>query len=397
MEQHRENKLHIGFFGRCNVGKSTLINNLIGQDISIVSEQRGTTTDIVKKTMELYNLGAVVLIDTAGIDDESSLGKQRVEKTLEAFSLIDLCVIVTTNNIIGDYEQNLIKQSERFSIPYIIVHNKEDEEIANSKTLAIKNLISVSSKDETSKQRLSSFIANQLKNKAEQKSILDSIVSKNDIVLLVTPIDSSAPKGRMILPQVKMIREVLDNNAINIVVKETELQDTLKMLQNNKPKLVITDSQAFDYVSKIVPDDIMLTSFSILLAKEKGNFSHYIKGTPMLDKLNDGDKVLMLESCTHQPTCEDIGRAKLPKMITKYTGKSLTFKAVAGLTNMEDRPEDYKLVIQCGGCMATERQLNNRLLPFIEKNIPVSNYGLAIAYMNGIFQRSTKIFSMLEN
>lgn len=394
MEQHRENKLHIGFFGRCNTGKSTIINNLIGQDISIVSSQRGTTTDIVKKTMELYGVGATVLIDTAGIDDDSSLGEKRIEKTKEVFSLIDLCVIVTCDNVFSKYEQGLVDQCERFSLPYIVVHNKEDEHPANKETLSLKNIITVSSKDASSKQRLTEFISQNISSKLqEKKSILDGIVGKNDIVLLVTPIDSSAPKGRMILPQVKMIREVLDENAINIVVKETELEHTLSLLGENKPKLVITDSQAFAYVSKVVPEEINLTSFSILLAKEKGDFDKYLIGTPMLDKLEDGDKILMLESCTHQPTCEDIGRVKLPKLIRKYTGKDVVCKAVAGLTNMEDKPEDYKLVIQCGGCVATSQQLHNRLHPFVEKGIPVTNYGLAIAYMNGIFHRATKIFS----
>lgn len=394
MEQHRENKLHIGFFGRCNTGKSTIINNLIGQDISIVSSQRGTTTDIVKKTMELYGVGATVLIDTAGIDDDSSLGEKRIEKTIEVFSLIDLCIIVTCDNVFSKYEQSLVAQCKRYSLPYIIIHNKEDETQANKEMLSLKNVITASSKDNTTKHRLTQFICDNLSFKPKNKTaILSGIVEKNDIILLVTPIDSSAPKGRMILPQVKMIRKVLDENAINIVVKETELEHVLSMLGENKPKLVVTDSQAFAYVSKVIPEEINLTSFSILLAKEKGDFDKYLLGTPMLDKLEDGDKILMLESCTHQPTCEDIGRVKLPKLIKKYSGKEVVCKAVAGLTNMEDRPEDYKLVIQCGGCVATSQQLHNRLLPFVEKNIPVTNYGLAIAYMNGIFHRATKIFS----
>ncbi|MBQ9254371.1 MAG: [Bacteroidales bacterium] len=393
MNEHRENKLHIGFFGRCNTGKSTLINTLTGQNTSIVSQQKGTTTDIVKKTIELYGIGAVVLIDTAGIDDDTELGKKRVEKTKEVFSLIDMCVIVVSDNLIADKENELILQAKRYSIPYVLVHNKEDLSPANEQTRQKENLICVSLIDKTSKERLTQFIKERLIGNNKPQSILEGIVSKNDIVILVTPIDSSAPKGRMILPQVKTIREVIDNNAISIVVKETELEYTLSLMKNNPPKLVITDSQIFSFVEKIVPDNIFLTSFSILLAKEKGDFELYLKGTPYLDNLKDGDKVLMLESCTHQPTCEDIGRVKLPMWIKKYTGKEIGFDAVAGLMDMKEDVKNYKMVIQCGGCVATSKQLHNRLLPFVEKNIPVSNYGLTIAYINGIFNRAIKIFS----
>ncbi|MBQ9313000.1 MAG: [Bacteroidales bacterium] len=393
MNEHRENKLHIGFFGRCNTGKSTLINTLTGQNTSIVSQQKGTTTDIVKKTIELYGIGAVVLIDTAGIDDDTELGKKRVEKTKEVFSLIDMCVIVVSDNLIADKENELILQAKRYSIPYILVHNKEDLSPANEQTRQKENLICVSLMDKTSKERLTQFIKERLIGNNKPQSILEGIVSKNDIVILVTPIDSSAPKGRMILPQVKTIREVIDNNAISIVVKETELEYTLSLMKNNPPKLVITDSQIFSFVEKIVPDNIFLTSFSILLAKEKGDFELYLKGTPYLDNLKDGDKVLMLESCTHQPTCEDIGRVKLPMWIKKYTGKEIEFDAVAGLMDMKEDVKNYKMVIQCGGCVATSKQLHNRLLPFVEENIPVSNYGLTIAYINGIFNRAIKIFS----
>ena len=393
MNEHRENKLHIGFFGRCNTGKSTLINTLTGQNTSIVSQQKGTTTDIVKKTIELYGIGAVVLIDTAGIDDDTELGKKRVEKTKEVFSLIDMCVIVVSDNLIADKENELILQAKRYSIPYILVHNKEDLSPANEQTRQKDNLICVSLMDKTSKERLTQFIKERLIGNNKPQSILEGIVGKNDIVILVTPIDSSAPKGRMILPQVKTIREVIDNNAISIVVKETELEYTLSLMKNNPPKLVITDSQMFSFVEKRVPDNIFLTSFSILLAKEKGDFELYLKGTPYLDNLKDGDKVLMLESCTHQPTCEDIGRVKLPMWIKKYTGKEIEFDAVAGLVDMKEDVTNYKMVIQCGGCVATSKQLHNRLLPFVEKNIPVSNYGLTIAYINGIYNRAIKIFS----
>ena len=398
MQEGRENKPHIGFFGRCNTGKSTLVNLLIGQQIAIVSSQKGTTTDIVKKTMELFNVGAVVLVDTAGIDDNSILAQQRVEKTNKAVNLVDLAVIVISDNQIGNEEKQLTDVFAKKKIPYIFIYNKNNIFPINKETI-IKldnyntDYIIIGSTDKDAKISLTKALAKAMKGIInENDSILKGIVNENDLVLLVTPIDSSAPKGRMILPQVKIIREVIDNNAINIVIKETQLEKTLKSL-NQKPKLIITDSQVFDFVNKIIPKDIELTSFSVLLAKEKGCFEQYIKGTPTLDNLEDGDKILMLESCSHQPTCEDIGRVKLPKLIKKYSGKNIECKIIAGITDLADDPESYKLVIQCGGCVATEKQLHNRLQPFIDKNIAVSNYGLAIAYMNGIFDRVTKIFN----
>lgn len=398
MEQHRENKQHIGFFGKCNVGKSTIINTLIGQDISIVSSISGTTTDIVKKTMELKDVGAVVLIDTAGVDDMSELGKQRIKKTMEVFSLIDMAVIIVSNNNFDEKEKDLISECQRFNIPFLIIYNKNDIYPINDKTrqeikqVFNQNILIVSHKDNNIKENITKELCRYLNNNQyNNDNVLNGIVKKDDVVVLVTPIDSSAPKGRMILPQVKMIREVLDNDAINIVTKETELVSTLKSLKEN-PYLVITDSQAFNYVNQIVDKNILLTSFSVLLAKEKGNFDLFLKGTPFIDKLKDGDLVLMLESCTHQPTCEDIGRVKLPLWLKKYTNKDLRFKAIAGLTNIEDDIDKVKMVIQCGGCMATKQQLQNRLLPFVEKQIPVSNYGLSIAYINGIFNRVTEIF-----
>lgn len=399
MNKGKENKPHIGVFGRCNVGKSTLINSLVGQDIAIVSKQAGTTTDSVKKSMEIKGVGAVVLIDTAGIDDESELGKKRIEKALEVFSLIDLAIIVFTDSFFEKEEEELIDKCNKNSIPYILVHNKGDIKEINP---IIKSLLEkkykcqvIETKHGDKENNGISYLTQAIQRAMPQtayqhKGILDGLIEKNSVVLLVTPIDSSAPEGRMILPQVQLIRDVLDHDAINIVVKETQLEQTLKLFPN--PDLVITDSQAFESVSKIIPESIPLTSFSIVLARLKGEFLQYLKGTPEIENLKDGDRVLMLESCSHQASCEDIGRVKLPNWIKKYTNKDIEFEAVAGLSNINRPITDYAMIIQCGGCMVTQKQISSRLRPAIEAGIPVSNYGICIAYLNGIFNRATKMF-----
>ena len=397
MNKARENKPHIGVFGRCNVGKSTLINKLVGQEISIVSSLAGTTTDAVKKTMEIKGIGAVVLIDTAGIDDTSELGRKRVEKAYEVFSQIDLAIIAF-NNDFGNYENKLIDECKRLNIPYVLVYTKsdllsirKDLKATIEKTYNHK-IIEFSQNNPKSVASLTKKLQNLIPPTSYQKKgILKGLIKENSVVLLVAPIDSAAPEGRLILPQVQLIRDVLDNNAIVIVVKETELEYALKNVYPN-PDLVVTDSQVFDYVNKIVPNNISLTSFSIVLARLKGAFEEYVKGTPMLDKLKDGDRILMLESCAHQPTCEDIGRVKLPNMIKKYSQKSVEFDVVAGQSPFPREIKEYVMVIQCGGCVATEKQLHSRLLPIIEAKIPISNYGISIAYMSGIFQRATKMF-----
>ena len=395
MSEYRENKPHIAFFGRCNVGKSTLINTLTGQSVAITSSLKGTTTDAVKKTIELFGIGACVLIDTAGLDDSTTLGEKRKEKTLQVISLIDLAIIVISDNIFSTDETKLIDTLKDRNIPYVIVYNKQDIFPINQNTQKLiqehtKDFAIVSKTDEKAKEKINTLIKNNLSTTPyNNNGILQGIVSERDIVLLVTPIDSSAPKGRMILPQVKMIREVLDNNAINIVVKPEQLEYTLEKIT---PNLVITDSQVFAFVDKVLSKDIKLTSFSILLAKEKGAFEDYLKGTPMIDNLQDGDNILLLENCTHQPTCEDIGRVKLPNMLRKYTNKKLNFKVLAGTTEMVEDIHSYALVIQCGGCVATPKQIINRLEPFRKANIPITNYGMAIAYVNGIFNRACEIF-----
>ena len=397
MNKGRESKPHIGVFGRCNVGKSTLINKLVGQEMSIVSSQAGTTTDTVKKSMEIKGIGAVVLIDTAGIDDISELGKQRIERSLAIFAQIDLALI-TFNNDFGEEEDKLIGECGKFNIPYILIYTKSDiSQIRRDLKATIekqydRKIIEFAHDNAKTIESLTKKIRETMPETAYQKKgILNGLIKKNDVVLLVTPIDNAAPEGRLILPQVQLIRDVLDNDAITIVVKETELDYVLKNVYT-KPDLVIADSQVFDFVNKIVPEHILLTSFSIVLARLKGAFDQYVKGTPMLDRLKDGDRILMLESCAHQPTCEDIGRVKLPKLITNYTKKKLEFEIASGLSPFPRPIKEYALVIQCGGCVATEKQLKSRLLAVIQADVPVSNYGIAIAYITGIFKRATKMF-----
>lgn len=394
----KDNRKHIGFFGRCNVGKSSLINALAGQKISIVSSQSGTTTDVVKKSIELHGIGATVLLDTAGLDDISELGQQRIESSKHALSLVDAAVLVVSENRFSELEIEFLEKCNSLKVPYIVVYNKQDIEKATENTITkiqehTKNTpFILSDHSQAEMEKLSERLKTILQeNEIEKRTPLQGIVKQGDIVLLVAPIDSSAPQGRLILPQVQTIRDALDKACICIVVKETELQYTLET-KKIKPDLIVTDSQVFGFVSKIVPNEIPLTSFSVLLSRMKGAFDEYLKGTCHLDKLKDGDKVLMLESCTHQPTCEDIGRVKLPMMIRKYTGKDIKCEAVSGLDRIETPLSEYAMIIQCGGCVATAKQIHSRLKPALDMGIAVSNYGLAIAYMNGIFERVTAIF-----
>jgi [FeFe] hydrogenase H-cluster maturation GTPase HydF len=387
----KENRKYIGFFGRTNVGKSTIVNALTGQEVSIVSQEKGTTTDVVKKNMELFGYGAVVVVDTAGLDDDTTLGEKRIKASLHALTQMDLAVLIVSENRFEKVEEDFVERCKKYDIPLIILYNKSDITPANEE---IKRKISLELKNHCSESMLliSDIIAKTLKAKeGERKTPLQNIVKKGDVILLVTPIDTAAPQGRLILPQVQLIRDVLDKDCVCVVVKETDLELTLRE-KEIKPDLVVTDSKVFEMVDKIVPKDIKLTSFSVVLARMKGAFEQYLKGTPYLDKLKDGDKVLMLESCTHQPTCEDIGRVKLPQWISKYTGKKLEFSAVSGLSEIETPLTDFAMIIQCGGCVATAWQIRNRLLPALENNVPVSNYGLVIAYIHGIFERATEIF-----
>ena len=390
-------KPHIGIFGRRNIGKSSLINALIGQEVAIVSDKAGTTTDPVKKSIEIFGIGPVIITDTAGVDDVGELGALRVDKSIGVIPNVDFAILLIANNIFGEYEIKIIEEFDKFDTPYIVIHGKSDIVSINKKLkeeIEFTFGVLVEEFNIFEKELLENLVQLLIKkmpdNAYKQKSLLKGIIKPKDIVLLITPIDSEAPEGRMILPQVMALRDVLDNDAICVVVKETELEDFLKT--GIKPKIAITDSQAFAMVSKIVPDDVLLTSFSIMLARYRGNFEEYIKGTPKISELQDGDNILMLESCTHQVSCEDIGRFKLPKWIEEYTGKKLNFDFAAGLTKFPKPIEDYALIIQCGGCVVTEKQLNNRLKPVIKQGVAVSNYGMTIAYVTGIFDRVVQAF-----
>ena len=389
-------KPHIGIFGRRNCGKSSLINRLTGQPIAIVSDTAGTTTDPVKKSIEIFGIGPCVLIDTAGIDDVGELGQQRVEKTLKVLNEIDCAILVITENCFGEPEKNLIQRMKDLTVPFLIVHNKSDIMLLESSlSNALKQDYGIEPIDFSMTQAddiapLVALIKKTIPESTYQKvSLLGGIIQPNEMVVLVCPVDSEAPEGRLILPQVMAIRDVLDNECMCVVLKETHLQQYLDTMP--QPALIVTDSQVFGYVAKIVPPTIPLTSFSIVMARLRGDFDNYVKGTPCLSQLKDGDTVLLLESCTHHSTCEDIGRVKLPRMILKFTGKDIKFEYVAGLSPIE-HPEQYAMAIQCGGCMSTRKQLLNRTNLFVHQGIPISNYGMALAYMNGIFQRVMEPF-----
>ncbi|MBA7543296.1 tRNA modification GTPase MnmE [subsurface metagenome] len=397
MKKGRDTKPHIGIFGRRNNGKSTFINSLVEQEIAIVSDHAGTTTDPVKKSIEIFGIGPAIIIDTAGIDDIGKLGEKRIEKTLDVINIIDCAILLITANQFGDFELGLIKKFNELDIPFIIVHNKSDIYKIKPETVSKINeqfkckVIDHNSKDSENIENIINEIKRIIPENAYQKtSLIGDLVEKNDIVLLITPIDSEAPEGRIILSQVMALRDVLDNDCIAIVVKETEVEAFLKKT-DIKPKLAITDSQVFDFVKKIIPEEIILTSFSIILARMRGNFENYISGTPKISEFKNGDKVLILESCTHQISCDDIGRVKIPNWLKKFTNKNIECDVVSGLNKIAGNIEDYSLVIQCGGCVITKKQLKSRLKPAIDAGVPVSNYGMAIAYMHGTFERSVEM------
>ena len=392
----KERKPHIGFFGKRNNGKSTIINCITGQDIAIVSSIPGTTTDPVKKSMEIPGWGAVVLIDTAGIDDIGELGQKRISKTLGIIEQIDLAVLVIIDNSFDKSEHDLINNFKEFDIPFVVVHNKKDILPASDiiikeyKNAGAKSFINFSANDDTA--QLIEILGNTIPESAYiNPSLLGDVIEKGDNVLLITPIDTEAPEGRMILPQVQAIRDILDNNAVSITLKESEIEHFL-LTTGIKPKIAVTDSQVFPVANALIPKDVPLTSFSIILARFKGAFEEYKKGTPQISNLKDGDTVLILESCTHHVTCEDIGRFKLPVLLKKFTGKQLQFEFVQGLDKLPRPVNEYALAIQCGGCVITRKQLLNRLKPAIDANIPVSNYGMALAYLHGIYDRAMEKF-----
>ncbi|MDR2084032.1 MAG: [FeFe] hydrogenase H-cluster maturation GTPase HydF [Bacteroidales bacterium] len=393
----KENKIHIGIFGRRNNGKSSFINAITGQDIAIVSDIPGTTTDPVKKSLEIHGFGPVIIIDTAGIDDVGELGLKRIQKTHAILDQIDIAILIVANSKFGEPERDIIKKFNDREIPYLLIYNKIDIDIPSKEFIAGveketgEKVLLFSSKKPVIIDFIKILLEKVPETSYNSNDLFYGILKPKELVVLVTPIDSAVPEGRMILPQVQAIRNILDYNAISIVCKETELENVLKDY-NIKPALVVTDSQVFKYVDELVPQEIPLTSFSILLARLKGNFEKYLEGTPKISELKNGDKILILESCTHHPTCEDIGRVKIPNLLRSFTGKELEFEIVSGFGEIPENIDDYALLIQCGGCMFTKKQLANRLKKSIDNNIPITNYGMAISYMTGVFERAVKIF-----
>lgn len=385
-------RLHIGFFGKRNAGKSSVVNAVTGQELSVVSDVKGTTTDPVTKAMELLPIGPVMIIDTPGYDDEGALGELRVKKTRQILNRTDLAVLVVDSSAgISDTDRQLTELFRERDIPYLTVYNKSD--IKNITALN-ENEISVSAAENSNIHELKEKIAQLAKTDKPENRIVGDLLSAGDIVVLVTPIDASAPKGRMILPQVQTLRDILDADAMAVFTKEDQLAQTLEGLAK-KPKMVITDSQVFGIVSKIVPEDIPLTSFSILMARYKGFLETAVKGAAAIDSLRDGDTVLISEGCTHHRQCGDIGSVKLPAMLKKTAGKSLEITLSSG----RDFPEelsDIRLVIHCGGCMLNEREIGYRMRSAGTQDIPFTNYGIALAKMNGILSRSLSVFPELQ-
>lgn len=384
-------RVHIGFFGMRNAGKSSLVNAVTGQELAVVSEVKGTTTDPVKKAMELLPLGPVVIIDTPGIDDEGELGEKRVEKARRVLNETDIAVLVAdASKELGHFDKMLLEIFNEKKIPYIIALNKSD--LLGNLSKADENEIFVSAKNGDGINELKERLAAFSKQKQNNKVIVTDLIEKGDTVILVIPIDEAAPKGRIILPQQQVLRELLDFNCTAVCCQVTELDSTIKNLAK-KPSLVITDSQAFEQVSKIVPEDIRLTSFSILFARYKGELKTLIEGARQLDKLCDGDTLLISEGCTHHRQCNDIGTVKLPGWIKKYTGKDVRFEFTSG-TEFPDDLSKYALVVHCGGCMLNAAQMKSRISHTAEQNINIVNYGIAIAQMNGILKRSIELFGM---
>ena len=386
-------RVHIGFFGRRNAGKSSVVNAVTGQQLSLVSDVAGTTTDPVYKAMELLPVGPVVIIDTAGFDDEGMLGEMRVKSTANAMNRTDCAVLVTDSTAgIGECEKELIGLFEQKNIPYIIARNIKDESPAADIKTA-DNEVAVNAKTGEGIYELKERIASIAKLPENDLRIIGDKLKRNDLVVLVVPIDESAPKGRLILPQQQTIRDILDSDACAVVVKDTELADTLAAL-GKKPALVITDSQAFASANKQTPSDIILTSFSILMARYKGFLDTAVDGAVAIDSLKDGDKVLISEGCTHHRQCNDIGTVKMPNWLRKHTGKDIEVCFTSG-REFPDDLSPYALVVHCGGCMLTPREMTYRMKCAVDQGVPFTNYGVAIAYMTGILKRSVQIFPHL--
>ncbi len=393
-------RLHIGIFGKRNVGKSNILNALTKQNISIVSEIAGTTTDPVEKSMELLPLGPVLFVDTAGVDDEGKLGELRIKKTMQIFDRIDIALIVSDQSGWSSFEKELFEEFTKRNVPIIAVLNKSDiSEISTEKADEIKNL----NPDIVVTSAKTGFGIDKLKQKLIEKapeefinspSIASDLIPPGELAVLVVPIDLEAPKGRLILPQVQTIRDLLDNDSMVMVVKERELREALNRL-NKPPHIVITDSQAFLKVAADVPKNVKLTSFSILFARFKGELNEFVKGAMAIENLKPGDRVLICESCTHHAIGDDIGRVKIPRWLTQYVGGKMEFVHYAG----HDFPEDiaeYSLIIHCGACMTNRKEILSRIMKAKQANVPITNYGLSIAYSLGIFERALEAFPMAK-
>lgn len=389
-------RLHISLFGRTNVGKSSLLNAITNQQVSIVSDTKGTTTDVVEKSCELFPIGAVTFLDTAGIDDSTNLSKLRIEKTLKVLNRTDIAILITTSQGFSNYEINLTNKFKELEIPYIVIINKSDiEKISKQKLDEIKNYTkNIYEMSATNDKNITdNFVSALVKIVPDEfvnpPSILGDKVKKSDVVILVTPIDKEAPKGRLILPEVQTIRDLLDNDCISVVVQQNNLENAINLLKK-KPQLVVTDSQAFKEVNSIVPNYINLTSFSILFARLKGDLHTFINGANKIKTLKPHDKILILESCSHHAIDDDIARVKIPKLLTKKLGFELNFEYKSGHDFPDITP--YKLIIHCGACMTNRKEVLSRILIANKKNIPITNYGIVISYCLDILDRATAIF-----
>ena len=398
-------RVHIGFFGRRNAGKSSVMNAVTGQDIAVVSDVRGTTTDPVYKSMELLPLGPVVMMDTPGIDDEGELGKLRVRKSYQVLNKTDAAVLVIDGTVgAAPEDMALLERIREKNIPCVIAVNKKEaaEEAILKKTVdqlcpenagseeSAAQVICVSAATGEGICELKELIASAAGKEEPERYIVRDLLDPSDTAVLVVPIDKAAPKGRLILPQQQTIRDILEADAVSVVVKETELKNVLGQFRE-KPKLVITDSQAFEKVAADTPEDILLTSFSILFARYKGDLAAVVKGVTALDTVEDGDAILISEGCTHHRQCDDIGTVKLPRWIREYTGKEIRIETTSG-TEFPDELTKYKMIIHCGGCMLNEREMKYRLKCAEDQGVPMTNYGIAIAFMKGILKRSVEVF-----
>ena len=391
-------RVHIGFFGRRNAGKSSVMNAVTGQDLAVVSDVRGTTTDPVYKSMELLPLGPVVMMDTPGIDDEGELGALRVRKSYQVLNKTDVAVLVIDGSVgVTPEDKALLKRIREKKIPYVIAVNKKElaapdalEKIVDELNSEDGQIIAVSAATGEGIDELKEQIAAAADTEEPERYIVRDLLKPSDMAVLVVPIDKAAPKGRLILPQQQTIRDILEADAVSVVVKETELKNVLGQFQN-KPKMVITDSQAFEKVAADTPEDILLTSFSILFARYKGDLAAVVKGVTALDTLEDGDAILISEGCTHHRQCDDIGTVKLPRWIREYTGKEIRIETTSG-TEFPDDLTKYKMIVHCGGCMLNEREMKYRLKCAEDQGVPMTNYGITIAYMKGILKRSVEVF-----